>query len=226
MKSVYILVLVIFGQLAFAQNSAVTIALDTFTEVKVFDGLAVNLIKSADNRIEVTGENNDKVAVVINEGVLKVRMQIGKIFSGYKTFVTLYYAQPLVVIDVNEDARITSAKQIKQEVLELKAQEGGEITVDAVVEQMLIKCVSGGVINTRGQTNVQDVQINTGGVYAGKELKSQLSTINVNAGSRAEVYASKYVKATVKAGGEVFVYGNPESLEEKTIFGGSIKRMQ
>jgi hypothetical protein len=47
----------------------------------------------------------------------------------------------------------------------------------------------------------------------------------VNAGSSAEIYASDYVKATVKAGGEVLVYGNPQKMEEKTVFGGRIKKM-
>jgi hypothetical protein len=39
------------------------------------------------------------------------------------------------------------------------------------------------------------------------------------------VFASDYVKAAVKAGGEVMVYGNPAKMEEKTVFGGKITRM-
>ena len=152
-------------------------------------------------------------------------MQIGKIFSGYKTFVDLHYAQDILIIDVNEDARIVTEQMIEQDVLELKAQEGGELVVNAIVEQMLIKSVSGGIIKTNGSSNVQDVQINTGGVYEGKSFETNFSTINVNAGSRAEINARDYVKATVKAGGEVLVYGNPKKLEEKTVFGGTITRM-
>ena len=51
----------------------------------------------------------------------------------------MYYTEKLVVIDVNEDARISSEETIKQDVLEVKAQEGGEIIIDAEVEQMLNK---------------------------------------------------------------------------------------
>lgn len=208
-----------------SQENKVTKSLDKFSELKGFDGLSINLIKSDENKAVITGENTDKVAIVNNNGVLKVRMQIGKIFSGYRTFIDLYYSEKLVVIDVNEDARITSKSKIKQDVLELKAQEGGEISIVAEVEQMLIKSVSGGVIETSGFSNLQDVQINTGGVYEGKGFKTKFSTVNVNAGSRAEIYASEYVKAAVKAGGEVLVYGNPPKLEEKTVFGGAIKKM-
>ncbi len=208
-----------------AQDNKVTIKLNEFTELKGFDGLSINLIKSTENKAVITGENTDKVALVINEGILKIRMQIGKIFSGYRTFVDIHYTGQLLVIDVNEDARITCKEVIKQDVLEIRAQEGGEVVLSAQVEQMLIKAVSGGTIKTIGTSDFQDVQINTGGVYKGKDFKTNFSTVNVNAGSIAEVNAKDYVKASVKAGGEVLIYGNPAKVDEKTVFGGSIKRM-
>ena len=220
------IILFLFGcVVVYGQDSKVTQNLEIFNEVKGFDGLSINLIKSNENKAVITGENTRSVAIVNNDGILKIRMQINKIFSGYKTFVDLYYAGSLVVIDVNEDARITSDGTIKQDILELKAQEGGEVVVKAEVEQLLIKAVSGGFVKATGFSNLQDVQINTGGVYEGKGFATKFSTINVNAGSRAEVRASDYVKATVKAGGEVLVYGNPTKVEEKTVFGGTIKRM-
>ncbi|SEB63831.1 Putative auto-transporter adhesin, head GIN domain [Maribacter dokdonensis] len=225
MKQV-LLIMFLFGCfMVNGQDVKITQSIEPFKEVKGFDGLSINLIKSSENKVVISGENTDKVAVVNNDGILKIRMQIGKIFSGYKTFVDLHYAQDILIIDVNEDARIVTEQMIEQDVLELKAQEGGELVVNAIVEQMLIKSVSGGIIKTNGSSNVQDVQINTGGVYEGKSFETNFSTINVNAGSRAEINAKDYVKATVKAGGEVLVYGNPKKLEEKTVFGGTITRM-
>lgn len=222
----FLILCFLFGfQITVSQDSEVTVRLDDFKEVKGFDGLAIKLIKATENKAVITGENTGKVAIVNNDGVLKIRMQIGKIFSGYRTFVTVYYKSKVVVIDVNEDARITSQDFIKQDILELKAQEGGEIIIEATVEQLLIKAVSGGVIEASGTAQLQDVQINTGGVYEGKELKTKFSTINVNAGSKAEVFASEYVKVSVKAGGEVLLYGKPSKVDEKTVFGGNIKRM-
>ncbi|MDX1768935.1 MAG: head GIN domain-containing protein [Arenibacter troitsensis] len=208
-----------------SQNEKVTQNLQVFQEVKAFDGLSVNLIKADVNKAVITGANTSNVAIVNNDGVLKIRMEINKLFSGYRTFVDLYYTEKLVIIDTNEDARISSKERIKQDVLELKAQEGGELIINAEVEQMLIKSVTGGVISATGLSKNQDVQINTGGVYKGKDFKTKFSTVNVNAGSRAEVFATDYVKAAVKAGGEVLVYGNPTKMEEKTVFGGKIIRM-
>lgn len=219
-------ILFLFGCiLVKAQDVNITQKLGSFKEVKGFDGLSITLIKSNENKAIIKGENPGSVAIVNNDGVLKIRMQITKIFSGYKTFVDLYYSGTLLVIDVNEDARMITEGTIQQQVLELKAQEGGELLVKAEVEQMLIKSVSGGVIKTSGFSDLQDVQINTGGIYEGRNFNTRFSTINVNAGSRAEIHVKDYVKATVKAGGEVLVYGNPKKLEEKTVFGGTIKRM-
>lgn len=225
MKHLVVIIILFTCRLVIGQEGDVTLKLDSFNEVKGFDGLSIKLIQSSENKAVISGENASSVAIVNNEGVLKIRMQIDKIFSGYKTFVDLYYSGTLLVIDVNEDARMSTASIMKQEILELKAQEGGELVVIAEVEQMLIKCVTGGVIRTTGYGDVQDVQINTGGIYEGKNFSSKFSTINVNAGSRAEINAKDYVKATVKAGGEVWVYGNPKKLEERTVFGGTIKRM-
>ncbi|WP_149273686.1 head GIN domain-containing protein [Pareuzebyella sediminis] len=227
MKQFVLLVILCTGflKLLSAQNTEVTKDLTRFTEVKAYDGLSVNLVKSDVNKAVITGDNIQKVAIVNNDGVLKIRMQIDKIFSGYHTFVDLYYTEKLVIIDVNEDARISSQETFKQDILELKAQEGGELSIHAEVEQLLIKTVTGGVITTTGSSDLQDVAINTGGVYEGKELKTKFSTVNVNAGSRAEIFASDYVKATVKAGGEVLVYGDPDKMDEKTVFGGKVIRM-
>lgn len=224
-KILFIVVLLCGIEFSIAQEGKITKELDRFTEVKAFDGLSVNLIKSDVNKAVVTGANTNKVAIVNNDGILKLRMQIDKIFSGYRTFVDLYYTEKVVIIDVNEDARITSQETIKQDVLELKAQEGGELVISAEVEQLLIKTVTGGLVETSGSSDLQDVAINTGGVYEGKDFKTKFTTVNVNAGSRAEIYATDYVKATVKAGGEVLVYGDPAKMEEKTVFGGTVTRM-
>lgn len=208
-----------------AQDERISQNLQAFSEIKAFDGLSVKLIKSSENKAVITGVNTKNVVVVNNDGVLKIRMQVTKIFSGYRTFIEVHYTNDILVVDVNEDARISSDEAIKQNVLELKAQEGGEITINVEVEQLLIKTVTGGVIETSGIADLQDIAINTGGIYYGKELKTKFSTINVNAGSKAEIYATDYVKASVKAGGEVLVYGDPTKMDEKTVFGGKITRM-
>jgi len=211
---------------AISQDGKITKELNLFQEVKGFDGISIQLIKSSENKAEITGANTHKVAIVNNKGVLKIRMTIDKIFSGYRTFVKLYYTEKLRVIDVNEDARIFSEETIVQETLDLRAQEGGELELNCQTEQLLSKAVTGGDIKLKGFTDNQDIIINTGGSFFGKEFKSKFTTISVNAGGEASIYATKYVKADVKAGGTVNVYGDPEKMDEKMVFGGKIERIE
>ncbi len=199
--------------------------LRAFTEVKGFDGISINLIKSNENKAVISGANTQKVSIVNNKGKLKIRMNIDKIFSGYRTFINLYFTDELKIIDVNEDARISSAEVFEQDILELKAQEGGELELNCHTEQLLVKAVTGGTIITTGFTDNQDIKINTGGTYKGSLFKSKFTTVSVNAGGNASLYATKYVKADVKAGGLVQVYGDPEKMDEKTVFGGKIERV-
>jgi len=222
----YVIVLFCLSFQVLSAQGGITQDLQSFTEVKAFDGLSINLIKSNENKAVISGVNTEKVAIVNNNGVLKIRMEIDKMFSGYRTYVDLYHTETLKVIDVNEDARISSDETYVQDVLELKAQEGAELEINCQVDQLLIKAVSGGKIFTAGFSNNQDVIINTGGTYNGRTFKTKFTTISVNAGGNAEIYATDYVKANVKAGGEVLVYGDPKKMDESTVFGGKIKRVE
>ncbi len=226
-NALYVLLFLFFlFQNTSGQEEKLTQELDKFTELKGFDGISINLIKSDVNKAVITGANTNKVVIVNNDGKLKIRMEIVKIFSGYRTFVDLYFTDELKLIDVNEDARITSKGTFVQSVLELKAQEGGTLELNCQTEQLLVKAVTGGKIYTQGFTDNQDIVINTGGSYGGAKFKSKFTTISVNAGGDAELYATKYVKADVKAGGIVKVYGDPEKMDEKTVFGGKIERIE
>ncbi|MDT0606283.1 head GIN domain-containing protein [Croceitalea rosinachiae] len=225
-KQCFVLSLFFLLQGLYAQEEKIIQELQKFTELKAFDGLAVNLIPSTENKAVITGANTQKVVIVNNGGKLKIRMQLDKIFSGYRTFIDLYFTEKLTLVDVNEDARITSEETFTQEVLELRAQEGGELELNCQTEQMLVKAVTGGKVTTSGFTDNQDIIINTGGSYNGSKFKSKFTTISVNAGGNATLYATKYVKADVKAGGTVKVYGDPEKMDEKTVFGGKIERVE
>ncbi len=209
-----------------AQNGRVTRELEPFHEVKGFDGLSINLIKSNENKAVITGANTNKVAIVNNSGVLKLRMEIDKIFSGYRTFIDLHYTNEIKVIDVNEDAKISSEEVFDQDVLELKAQENGKLEINCQPEQLLVKAVTGGDIISKGFGRTQDVIINTGGTYDGQQFKTEFTTIRVNAGGKANIYATDYVNANVKAGGLVKVFGDPAKMDEKTVFGGKIERVE
>ena len=67
--------------------------------------------------------------------------------------------------------------------------------------------------------------MHTGGVFNGEEFKTEQTEVSINAAGEARVNASEFVEVRVRAGGDVYIYGNPKEIDEKTVLGGRVKRM-
>lgn len=195
-----------------------------FNEVKVYDLIEVNLIKSKDTKVVITGDNVQDVEVVNKDNKLKIRMKFDKIFNGEKTFVAVYYTT-LNIIDGNEGSFITANELIEQDYIELKAQEGARLKIGLDVNKVDIKAVSGGIIETKGKGNSQEVNLNTGGIYEGQLFETLTTSVSIKAAGEADVYASNTVNAKIRAGGDINIYGHPTTVNEDTVFGGRIKRI-
>ncbi len=219
-KTLFILLITASGS---AQNP-ITKAVGDFTEVKVYDRIVVNLVKSDENKVVITGEDASQVQVLNKEGTLKIRMDFGLIFDGNRTFVHVYYKN-LEIIDGNEGAVITSNELIEQDAIEIKMQEGARVTVGLQVKRVKLRAVTGGRIVASGTAQEQEVKVNTGGYYEGQELITEKALILVQAGGEVEAYASQLADITVRAGGDVVIYGNPVEVQRKRTFGGRIKIM-
>lgn len=222
----YLVLFLFFSGVCFAQTNTFKINTEPFQELKVYDGLSVSLKKGAENSLMISGENPENVIVVSDKGVLKIKMKFKKMFSGFRTFIVLTHTKPLISLDANEDSNIEALEEIKQELISLKVQEGAHIKGVLNVEQLIAKAVSGGSMLLQGTSHMQDISINTGGVYKAQNLKTSFSTISVNAGGSADIFAKDYVGATVKAGGTIKVYGDPKKMDEKKFFGGTIQRVK
>lgn len=223
MRTILAITLLVFTSVLTAQNPKEK-GVGDFFEVKVFDLIEVNLIKSDVNKVEITGEDIEDVEVINKNGKLKIRMKLDKSFNGERTFVAVYYTK-LNVIDGNEGAFISSNELITQNYIELRAQEGARLKIGLDVDKVDVRAVTGGIIETRGKALSQDIILNTGGIYQGKTFETQNTYVNIKAAGEADVYASKVVDAKVIAGGDVYIYGNPERIEESTTLGGRVQRM-
>ncbi|MBO0591932.1 DUF2807 domain-containing protein [Cellulophaga sp. E16_2] len=196
-----------------------------FHEVKVFDLIEVNLIKSEENKVLIKGKNVDDISLVNKNGVLKIRMILDKIFHGEDTFVEVYYKE-LSLIDGNEGAKITSNATIEQNMIELKTQEGAQIKVGLDVDYLNVRAVTGGIVEASGMAKNQEVVLNTGGIFEGRELRTEMATVKITAAGEAEVYASKKIDIKIKAGGDVNVYGNPKQVNKNIFAGGRVRIME
>jgi Putative auto-transporter adhesin, head GIN domain len=218
MKKIVLIVFVMISQINFSQT---TLNLGDFDEVKVFDQLNVTLIPSDENKIVVTGKNDDSFETVNKNGLLKLRMKLTKMLSGEDTKVTLYFKN-IKSIDANEGSIVSSKHIFKQTTMDLSSQEGAMIEVELDVDNATVKLNSGGIINLSGNAVTQKVTITSGGILNAKNLETSQTFVSLSAGGNAEVKATTLVNAKVKAGGSIEIYGKPKEIKQETFAGGTI----
>ncbi|RAJ25641.1 putative autotransporter adhesin-like protein [Gelidibacter algens] len=223
MKIVLMIVSLFLGVHSLAQEG-IEKNIGDFDELKVYDLINVTLVKSDNNKAIISGDHKSDVELVNSNGTLKIKMRLGEKFDGNKTNVTLYY-RDIQVIDVNEGAYVTSEDTFKQYEIELRAQEGGVIKLMLEVSENEVKAVTGGQIEVSGKALRQDISINTGGIFNGKTLETESTHVAIRAAGEAHINASKLADIKVRAGGDVYIYGNPETVNESKVLGGRIKRM-
>lgn len=200
--------------------------LGDFNKLKVYDRIEVELIKSDQNKVIISGKNTEDVVFVSKNGDLKIKMSFRKSFDGDQTTVQLYY-KTIDIIDVNEGAFVSSNDVIKQFEIDTRAQEGGSIKLMVNdVTFVEAKAITGGVIRISGQAKNQNIDLSTGGSYLGKDLETEKTKVNIRAAGEAHVKALKEVDVKVKAGGTAYIYGTPETVKENIVLGGKVIRKE
>ncbi|MGB1210780.1 MAG: head GIN domain-containing protein [Lacinutrix venerupis] len=221
MKYITTVVLLFMSIAIFGQNPK-EMKVQDFNTVKVFDLIHISLVKANENKVIISGQDADDVEIISKNGILKVRMKFDRIFDGTKTFVAVHYTN-LEVIDGNEGAKIVGNELIVQDKIELRAQEGAVLKIGLDVKNLEVRSVSGGIIATKGKAQSQEIVLNTGGIYEGREFETENTIVKIKAGGEADVNASETVDARVTAGGDIYIYGNPKNVTKKHTFGGKIE---
>jgi hypothetical protein len=225
MKNIVSSIVMLFA-LATMSAQPLTMELEKFDALKVYDLINVTLIKSSENKAVITGDDVDKVDITNKDGKLKVRMDLVNFMDGDQTDVALYHTEDMRIIDSNEGAWIMSENSLEGSYVILNAQEGGKVNVPVNSTNLDVKAVTGGAITANGTSPNLEVVVRTGGHYHGKELSSDQADVNVFAGGDALVYADQYVEANVTAGGTIEIFGNPKKIDKTEAFGGSIMERQ
>lgn len=207
--------------IAFSQGK-ITKALGEYHTVKVFNGLEVELIKSNKNRIEITGEKADEVVVKNVNETVKLSLSLLEKFSRDDVHIKLYYADKLHTINANEASFIVSADKIKQQNLDVKAESGAKIKLDINIEYLQVRSYSGAEVFLEGKAKNQDVSVNTGGFYTGKELVTNYTDITCSTGGQAHIYAKDMLDANSSLGATIKYVGEPKSIKKQKSLGGNI----
>ncbi len=220
MKKINFIIFITFNFLVFSQ-STIERPIGEFSKLKVFSFVNVELIKSTENKVEISGKKSRNVSITQENNTLKIRMSLDKYFSGNDVLVKLYYIK-INSIEVYGGAKVASSQIIKQYELELKAKEGGEIKTEVDTNVLTVKSVTGGKIQAYGTTKSQNIKINTGGIYIGQNLRAESSKVEIKAGGKADVKSNDFTGRKILAGGVLTIHGTTKELKQSTIIGGKI----
>lgn len=195
-----------------------------FTKVTAFDQIDVTLVPGTENKVLLTGANSNVVELINKNGELKVRMPLGKMLSGDDVTATVYFKK-LEAVEANEGSRVVSKEPIQSIAFDIITKEGSEINLQNLqADKLTVRTSTGSIVTVKGTVKNQDILANSGGKFDGQDCKTQQTTVTVNAGGIAYVFAADIVDAKTRAGGEIVIYGKPKQISEKKVAGGTIRQ--
>lgn len=206
---------------SFAQER--TINLGDFNILKVFNGLSLELVRSDEQKIVISGEKKENVTVKNTNGKLKVFLNFPEVYDDERVKIKLYYKEDIDILDANEGAAIFSDVVFKQQNVTIRSQEGAYVHIVLDVPFLTVKAVTGGNIRLRGTAKNQEVEVTTGAIYDSYELLTENSEVIAASGAIAEINVSSSLEAKVRFGGKIFYKGDPEKVTTQKIIGGLIE---
>ena len=227
MKNI-IFIYALFVSIIITAQSTVTENLGDFTILKVYNGIEVELIKAAEQKLEITGNKSEMVKIKNVDNTLKLSLPFSlkptNNAAEGEVLIKLYYSKNINIIDGNQGATITS-KDFNQDNIELNAQERAFINITTKTNYLTVRATSGGIIKVSGTAKNQEVFVDLYGIYHGFNLSSLgNSTVKSGTGAKAEITAGASLNAKVSFGGAIFYKGNPAVVKDKKIIGGIIEK--
>lgn len=192
-----------------------------FNSLKAYDRIQVELVPAAEAKVSILSHNQKDVEVINKNGELKLRMIASKTMQGETTKIKVFYRE-LDALQASQGAIIKNQEPLEAENLSLTSNEGSIIDLKIITDQLMVKANSGAIIKVSGKADSQDIVINSGAQFYGKNVESGNTNVTTNAGGTAEVFSNDTVNATTRAGGVIEVYGNPEHKNEQKMLGGKI----
>ena len=217
-KIIYLIVFVSLS--AFSQGNTDR-DLGDFSDVSVYDGINLEIVKSEENRVEIRGNNTKFVVVKNKNGDLKIRLNLEKRFSGDRTKVTLFY-KTLYSLTSHEGANVFSKDTIRQADLNLKASTGSRQNLTLDLNTLGTTAATGASIILSGGVEYHDTSSSTGAEINAIKLMTTETYANATTGGVLEVTASKDLEASSKVGGIINVHSKTEKITEKIAMGGTV----
>ena len=217
----HIVIIFLLGTFTILGQSKIDRNLGDFSKVAVYDGINLELIKSDENKVEITGKNTNFVVVKNKNGDLKIRLNLERRFSGDKTKVSLFY-KTLYNIISHEGSNVFSKDTIKQADLNVKANTGSTLNFIVALNTLNTTSATGSTVNLSGNAEYHDCSTSTGAEIDAEKLTTTETYATCTTGGLIEVSATKELEANSKLGGIINVYEKTDKIVESISLGGVV----
>ena len=195
--------------------------LGEFSKVAVYDGINLELVKSQENKVEITGKNTSFVVVKNKNGDLKIRLNLERRFSGDRTKVKLFYKTIYNIIS-HEGSNVFSKDTIKQADLNIKANTGSTQNMLINLNTFNTTAATGANINVSGRAEYHDSSVSTGAEINAEKLITTETYASATTGGVLNVSAIKELEANSKLGGIINVHEKTDKIIESISVGGVV----
>lgn len=195
--------------------------LGEFSKVAVYDGINLELVKSQENKVEITGKNTSFVVVKNKNGDLKIRLNLERRFSGDRTKVKLFYKTIYNIIS-HEGSNVFSKDTIKQADLNIKANTGSTQNMLINLNTFNTTATTGANINVSGRAEYHDSSVSTGAEINAEKLMTTETYASATTGGVLNVSAIKELEANSKLGGIINVHEQTDKITETISVGGVV----
>tara|TARA_B100001027_G_scaffold159243_1_gene112364 strand:+ start:378 stop:1055 length:678 start_codon:yes stop_codon:yes gene_type:complete len=195
--------------------------LGEFSKVAVYDGINLELVKSQENKVEITGKNTSFVVVKNKNGDLKIRLNLERRFSGDRTKVKLFYKTIYNIIS-HEGSNVFSKDTIKQADLNIKANTGSTQNMLINLNTFNTTAATGANINVSGRAEYHDSSVSTGAEINAEKLITTETYASATTGGVLNVSAIKELEANSKLGGIINVHEQTDKITETISVGGVV----
>ena len=195
---------------------------ESFTEIKVSNGLELHLYQGSKNKIIVDADENlqDIIITEVNNGVLEIYSEksIWRAKSK-KIFVTI---KNLESVTATSGADVYAKETIKVDDIRVSSTSGADINISVDAITVETSSTSGSDIEISGVSNKHISSATSGASIDAYDLHSKIVIVKVTSGADINVYASESLDAKATSGGDIDFKGNPKNVNKKSSSGGDI----
>lgn len=224
--------LLLFSFLCFAQENQTNplatkkVVLTPFDNLKIYSGIAVQLIRSKGDSLIIKSEAPEEVVSVLKGNTLKLRLGIESLLQKLQTQITIYHSQPLDFIDLSQGSQLTSAATIKQTSLSIVLQEGARAEIALDLDKFSAKVQSGSKLFPKGRAKNVIISTSSGAACEADQLLTEQADVKASLGGIVYVNVSQLIDAKASLNATIRVHGQPKKLVSKESIGGRVIEMQ